>query len=1841
MNLLTTLLALTETQELLIALAPTFLFALAIILAVLRGLIRGFSKELKFFILFLIALTGAVVVFIVWSKTFDKDIIVILGKFNVNLKYLLNTEVEHDTLSGYFEEFVSNSEFVRQYDIQNAQEFKDFVFVISQILEKLALAIICYVLFLVLEIFLFFFVYLIFLSEKRRKKRVEKAYREGKRNHGYRKLGGFGALVGLVRGAIVGVILLSIIGFSLGLVTGGKYSKEEQGKTETLNQDYYIVEEVYKIANMYGTTGITKILENVRNSDNVPLYLIAINTILTGEVEVDIKGDGNYEVKRLSLSDEISPLTGTVAKMAVIFLRYGFDVKKMNEENYMMNFLMSDTKLNDETLMEALDGVIEDFNFGEFTYYLANAFVRAYVAKACNNATSREGDTYKNADGVVVELNYGQKIMYELFLGEDGFTLEELVGKNETASGTKNNLAQVFRVLTAVVDGYDQLKPVLEMLQNRDSESNSNEGDTEHTSHKLALGILRLTDEQVDATTAAEKSFIIKIKEALNGLSFWGTDRFNRILSVILRVSLESFITDFDFTPTDETSLKKIKWNESFDAVFDFLDYVVKVVNDNSLSTTDKLTSFVLDALSDKTSKTYTVINNIIDSSAISIVLNTEGFETLFYKLMEKAVESISETITITHIEGVKFGSYVDEDGHEHSGELKKIINQAGGLVSKYLDITKADTSDPESPYYGLTEEELKNKRLEDILKALTDPNDGVIALINDTSTSYSLLLHSILSQALSNKIGEIDLYIAPSLKETIPNGSGSITLVKSQELVAFFNSLHESVGMINEFGSSEPDYVAIIQEYAPHFKESNLMLSVVSYLLYDKAGDNISVPEALRLNDEVRDTNINNWIGSTGEMTKLIDIIVDNSNLISSLMGGGEESTDTNTYLKKFVLKNDEAIEQIMSSDLINCTLTSKIADVSMGDLAILIPYKAYKDEVKKETIKVSEITTMLRFIKYAYGIKNEDDEIDTSSFKYSKILDDEAAEIIGDSSILTATVASYITNNLAGEAAISEFFLIPDDLRNDVKKNPDGTFYEEDNVVTAFDESPWKNEVEYMLKGIKFIGVSFNESEEVQISKSQIFYLGDLNADEPTKTNLEVAARSKIIWASISHSLSTIKAPDSHGVDQPVMYVPETSYETNTYNGTDRYIKVQNLSEAMSSIKAILGDDVDTVDFSNLKDALDMSKYQGKVDELIALVEPEIVSATIANMLMTTDQDGDLKLFIPSDLNFNKTNVGEGSEDNLVRWYDATGSHIDREVAKLLRALDTLGLLSKVTDTSISVNQNTVLNLSDSSIQKIIASEVINATLIKMIIDESNRSGSQLKLPHDYQIAVDDATLLDLRDNYANTQFVLNNETYSLLLSMKRFGISGEFSQISIDTTLLRHLDEQDYFEVDINGFEPGTTYYTQNDLYVLVDSASEEFSTSETYYVYDGEKYVVYEVTELNFSSGVYYTKKNTYTVVTEAFDENKTYYVTEGKKKIETVLGSEIIWLSMSKFVLDQETANYIKINDTLSKNIKLVINTDNFIEKTEVKKLISAICTLNTKSIATISANNLLNTSLESYDVILESDILWLTLSDKLLGVSTVRVTDNALEDIDAINDFYYINKTEIKAVISAAKLIGGGSDLESINPDANILKDSTKRAVLLDSIIIRDTVSEKIIAKGDNDPTTNQTISLMRTSLTTTDYYAEYDALNVGAEFISDIYNQSGVAGSLISITKEELNVFFEAVNAVFSGDIDYNIDFSLISLTDSSISDETIEKILNSTIALHSLQAQLTLLDTAYDTWATMHSEPTFTLSSTHTYTTYTGLPDGTGVIVNEDINTYFDCEEAKRLVDLARTNF
>ena len=235
-------------------------------------------------------------------------------------------------------------------------------------------------------------------------------------------------------------------------------------------------------------------------------------------------------------------------------------------------------------------------------------------------------------------------------------------------------------------------------------------------------------------------------------------------------------------------------------------------------------------------------------------------------------------------------------------------------------------------------------------INALFEHEDGELSIMDELKESSALrrFLSSVLNDT---NIGDSKLYI-PS---TCYDSDGYI---KANEYEAMFTSL-QSIVLDIDFSAVEnvefsdiantivPEIVDNLktnENLADYLTSSNVLTAMASKYVYDTFCETLgyNVPDDLIINDTLVDTNINNWLGNSGELYKLLKAI----NII-----GEVEDISVENVLKL----NDSQVDTLCESKIVWYAVSDVIVNSESTSDYFKIPTIAYESGniIKQDEIK------------------------------------------------------------------------------------------------------------------------------------------------------------------------------------------------------------------------------------------------------------------------------------------------------------------------------------------------------------------------------------------------------------------------------------------------------------------------------------------------------------------------------------------------------------------------------------------------------------------------------------------------------------------------------------------------------------------------------------------------------------------------------------------------------------------------------------------------------------------------------------------------------------------------
>ena len=271
--------------DVLIYWVPYLILLLPIVICTLTGLRRGLRKSAILLTHNICITVFCLIVFVlcVENEKVDAFLLETINSIMGSDSWLqrqLGVDSSCETLREVILEFIpsqlSLDEGIKLILKDNGAYILTLVNLVFHIVFALVLSVLRSVLIVIMYI-----IYLIFYSERKHRRKTNKKMISGETPHAYRKRRLAGACLGLSKGLIVGLLMLSSLA-SIYFIAAGGSGEEERADIDFGNGSINEIYGAYQEFSTYGTKGIFKVLNVFKDNDNSPIYLYAADLIMSG-----------------------------------------------------------------------------------------------------------------------------------------------------------------------------------------------------------------------------------------------------------------------------------------------------------------------------------------------------------------------------------------------------------------------------------------------------------------------------------------------------------------------------------------------------------------------------------------------------------------------------------------------------------------------------------------------------------------------------------------------------------------------------------------------------------------------------------------------------------------------------------------------------------------------------------------------------------------------------------------------------------------------------------------------------------------------------------------------------------------------------------------------------------------------------------------------------------------------------------------------------------------------------------------------------------------------------------------------------------------------------------------------------------------------------------------------------------------------------------------------------------------------------------------------------------------------------------------------------------------------
>ncbi|MFP4478789.1 MAG: hypothetical protein ACLFPM_05105 [Candidatus Izemoplasmatales bacterium] len=683
------------------------------------------------------------------------------------------------------------------------------------------------------------------------------------------------------------------------------------------------------------------------------------------------------------------------------------------------------------------------------------------------------------------------------------------------------------------------------------------------------------------------------------------------------------------------------------------------------------------------------------------------------------------------------------------------------------------------------------------------------------------------------------------------------------------------------------------------------------------------------------------------------------------------------------------------------------------------------------------------------------------------STVLDTNKSDSLLASKIAHATLTKVILDasepdDITGENDIVVPFVASD---NYTTGDDDVRFVTNDNDVYIIIE-----ELTNLFRAILILDITdFTQVEGLQLST--------------IATHKDIVFDSAILHATISDQVIELGSSDA-------LVLPEEDLNNQAIKMTKgdileeetEYIIKDELKNTLDALVVL-----DITDFNNVTiDASILQKLATDGDSTVldtnksdTLLSSKIAHATISKVILDASEPdpitGDTDLVVP----YYSTEDYSGSSSDLVRFTTAALDNYitELELTELFQAI----LVLDITDFT-QVENLSLSNIIDNS-TILLESAVLHATISKQVQD-LNAISSDIIIP-EYNELGNSIILVDSQGDDA--EFIIKSELEATFAAMQLLGITDISS---FDGTINLSLFYKTSYPVE----------YDDNQDTLLASSIMQATISDKLTDLETSNLIIIPAVNELNqaieatYGTDYFVFKNEIKSMINvldilgasdiDSFDgeidlsiffesENPTTYLDNQN----TLLSSASMQATISDKLSNLETSGQLIIPsvDVLNQDVEVTHGSDYFVYKTEVKSLIDAMDIFGVTDIDTFDGEiSIANFSSETnQNILLDSAIMHMTVSDQIIGNASTVVPEKSLEsDLSSIdiriiqsgNEF--ILGDEIKALINVMNLISSGN-IDDFTGDItlNLFDGDTNpenQTLLLSSAIMHATVSKQV-----------------------------------------------------------------------------------------------------------------------------------------------------------------------------------
>ena len=1080
--------------QFLIAWGPTIFASIALIIGFFIGCKRGARKSLILLIHAAVCFTICFTVYLILveSRDFDKFLLdttnMIIGSES-GLEDLLGVSAECETVREVIIEFIPTQlSFMDGLELV-AKDNGAYLLTIVDMVYRIVFAIILNIIYLVL-IFIAYIIYLIFYSERKYIKKQNLDYQNDLSDGLYRKNRFLGGVIGFARSFVTVTLVLSFVGSFFFVVTGGP-GDEDAPKPEFEDETVSLITSAYSSICEYGSQGIFKILNLVKDEKNVPYYLYAADLIYQGGLK-----DGEID-KDVVFREEFAAYIGFARKTYDLLIKYGSEelipiLEGKSDEDIMDAVVEVMTK---KAFQVEFENIIKDF---EKESYFIN-----FALSLCESMIKNINDI----ELLSVLPEETREILQICF--SDGYLSPnipyeaKLLAEKETDpyyeyQKDKYHLGSL--KLSSLITREDIIELLQTLFDVITTTQNYNEEATDGDSSMFTINL------------------ISNIIDHVGNLSILSTNRANEVNPVLRRlysylevtylsVSLEAETPEYaSYTseaPYTGNEYNEVLWIEEIQMLINIIKKGLNLYQNNfaNIPPDTDVMDVVIGIFDDENpnyAENMNSLDYVLTSLANSRILGDVLSTSFGNSMLESILGSVVEGFTLP--EDVNYSNIYDKNGDiVEYGELYHLFSVVKKVITEpeFMAQIGSLLSTPEE---GEPQKEFDLNTIFDLLNIMTSKGkDGLSAL--DCVVKSNILRSLISSILIDLSSGEDSLiYLDSSVLD-------EDNLIKLEELEKLFDVIPDVVPIIKEVidkfaveeestvpetqsdessedSTEEPEEESDIEYLLGLLKDpvilkvldSKIIEGTISNLAFSYLPeDMIVIPTAIK----ERQKGVVTSNEGKSEIRKLISVLNDSSVDISGLLSG-EINSDAILEIITSLTEND--FDLVFASDILHYTIYNFLINAELSGFEVIVPNSVkvnLSNDVFDSIIPKDRLIDLVKSLLLLLPEEEASEPEDSETPENPENPDDSQEPTEEDSlinsillnlvlnkdrlaqnEVIIATVANALVNtNLADDLGILE---IPNVLKKaatieelTIKFGPNNPWYKEiDALVTALDE-------------------------------------------------------------------------------------------------------------------------------------------------------------------------------------------------------------------------------------------------------------------------------------------------------------------------------------------------------------------------------------------------------------------------------------------------------------------------------------------------------------------------------------------------------------------------------------------------------------------------------------------------------------------------------------------------------------------------------------------------------------------------------------------------------------------